>query len=46
MDKRNNNNDWTDAVRQRLEGRELTPGDALWERIDAAEALKAAVASL
>ena len=38
MDKRKNNNDWTDAVRQRLEGRELTPGDALWERIDAAAA--------
>lgn len=28
--------DWTDAVRDRLEGRELTPSDALWERIGAA----------
>ena len=27
--------DWTDAVRDRLEGRELTPSDALWERIGA-----------
>jgi len=25
--------DWTDSVRERLEGRELTPSDALWERI-------------
>lgn len=29
-------NDWTGAVRDRLEGRELTPSDALWERIGAA----------
>ena len=35
MDK-NKHNDWTGAVRDRLEGRELTPSDALWERIDAA----------
>lgn len=32
---RNKNKDWTDAVRERLEGRELTPPDALWERIEA-----------
>ena len=32
----NKHNDWTDAVRERLEGRELTPSDALWERIVAA----------
>ena len=31
-----NHNDWTEAVRERLEGRELTPSDALWERIGAA----------
>lgn len=35
MDKKKHN-DWTDAVRDRLEGRELKPSDALWERIDAA----------
>jgi len=35
MDK-NKHNDWTDVVRDRLESRELTPSDALWERIDAA----------
>lgn len=29
-------NDWTGAVRDRLEGRELAPSDALWERIGAA----------
>lgn len=29
--------DWTEAVRDRLESRELTPPDALWERIEAAE---------
>ena len=29
-------NDWTGAVRERLEGRELMPSDALWERIGAA----------
>ena len=32
----NKHNDWTGAVRERLEGRELTPSDALWERIGAA----------
>ena len=32
----NLHNDWTGAVRERLEGRELTPSDALWERIGAA----------
>ena len=32
----NKHNDWTGAVRDRLEGRELTPSDALWERIGAA----------
>lgn len=32
----NMHNDWTGAVRERLEGRELTPSDALWERIGAA----------
>lgn len=32
----NKYNDWTGAVRERLEGRELTPSDALWERIGAA----------
>ena len=32
MDK-NKHTDWTDSVRQRLEGRELKPSDALWERI-------------
>ena len=35
MDKKNHN-DWTGAVRERLEGRELKPSDALWERIGAA----------
>lgn len=35
MDK-NKHKDWTGAVRERLEGRELTPSDALWERIGAA----------
>ena len=35
---RNKNTDWTGAVRKRLEGRELTPSDALWERIEAAGA--------
>ena len=35
MDKKNHN-DWTGAVRERLESRELTPSDALWERIGAA----------
>ena len=29
--KRYNNDDWTDAVRRRLEGRELTPPESLWE---------------
>lgn len=33
---RNKHNDWTDAVRKRLEGRELTPSEQLWERIGAA----------
>ena len=28
--------DWTEAVRDRLEGRELKPSDALWGRIEAA----------
>ena len=28
--------DWTEAVRDRLESRELTPPDALWDRIEAA----------
>ena len=32
----NKHNDWTGAVRERLESRELTPSDALWERIGAA----------
>ena len=32
----NKHNDWTGAVRELLEGRELTPSDALWERIGAA----------
>ena len=32
----NKHNDWTGAVRERLEGRELTPSDALWGRIGAA----------
>jgi len=32
----NKHNDWTGAVRERLDGRELTPSDALWERIGAA----------
>lgn len=32
----NKHNDWTGAVRERLEDRELTPSDALWERIGAA----------
>lgn len=31
----NKHNDWTGAVRERLESRELTPSDALWERIGA-----------
>ncbi|MBR4817410.1 MAG: hypothetical protein IKZ72_02085, partial [Bacteroidales bacterium] len=35
MDKKKYN-DWTDSVRDRLEGRELKPSDTLWERIDAA----------
>ena len=35
---RNKNTDWTGAVRKRLEGRELAPSDALWERIEAAGA--------
>ena len=35
---RNKNTDWTGAVRKRLEGRELTPSDVLWERIEAAGA--------
>ena len=38
----NKHNDWTGAVRERLEGRELTPSDALWERIGAAVAQAAA----
>ena len=29
-------NDWTGAVRDRLEGREQAPSDALWEQIGAA----------
>lgn len=33
---RNKRNDWTDAVRERLEGRELTPSESLWDRIEAA----------
>lgn len=32
MDK-NKHTDWTGSVRDRLEGRELKPSDALWERI-------------
>ena len=31
--KRYNDNDWTDAVRRRLEGRELTPPESLWESL-------------
>lgn len=38
----NKHKDWTGAVRERLEGRELTPSDALWEQIGAAVPLAGA----